>query len=73
MTRVSIKSNCKGVVKFFNQSRATGLIRAEDGSEFYINRRNEGDADLFDRGMKVRFSVHDFDGAAPKIVDIRPV
>ena len=73
MTRISIRSDCKGVVKFFNHGRATGLIRAEDGSEFYINRRIEGDADRFDRGMKVKFSVHACEGATPKIVDVRPL
>ncbi|MEM7663989.1 MAG: cold shock domain-containing protein [Pseudomonadota bacterium] len=71
MTTVSIKSNCQGVVKFFNQSRGTGLINSEDGSEFYVNRRIEGDADQFHRGLRVVFSVCNQQGKAPVIMDLR--
>ena len=71
MTRISIKNNCKGVVKYFNKARATGLIVMDDGSEHYVNRRREGDADIFDKGRKVTFTLHLGDRGA-EIVDLRP-
>ena len=71
MTRVSIKNNCKGVIKYFNKDRATGLIIMDDGSEHYINLRSDGDGDQYDKGSKVVFSLHLGDNGA-NIVDLRP-
>ncbi|MEL6997399.1 MAG: hypothetical protein ACFB03_02640 [Paracoccaceae bacterium] len=72
MTRISIKNNCKGIIKYFNKARATGLIRMDDGQEFYVNRRREGDGDRFDKGQKVKFSLHLADKGAAEIIDLRP-
>ena len=72
MTRISIKDNCKGIVKYFNKARATGLIVMDDGSEHYINRRREGDADRFDKGRKVKFTMHLNDRGGAQIMDLRP-
>ncbi|MEM9059132.1 MAG: hypothetical protein AAGD13_01610 [Pseudomonadota bacterium] len=72
MTRISIKNNCKGIIKYFNKARSTGLVRMEDGSEFYINRRHEGDGDRFDKGQKVKFSLHIADKGSTQIMDLRP-
>ena len=71
MTRISIKDNCKGIVKYFNRARATGLIVMDDGSEHYINRRREGDADRFDKGVKVKFSLHLPDRGGARLVNLR--
>lgn len=73
MTRISIKDNCKGIVKYFNKARATGLIVMADGSEHYINRRRDGDGDRFDKGQKVKFTMHVGERGAPQILDLRPV
>lgn len=72
MTRISIKDNCKGIVKYFNKARATGLIVMDDGSEHYINRRRDGDADRFDKGQKVKFTLHLAERGAPQVIDLRP-
>lgn len=71
MTHISIKNHCKGVVKYFNRARATGLIIMDDGSEYYINRRREGDGDRFEKGSSVLFSLHLGERGA-HVVDLRP-
>lgn len=72
MTRISVKNNCKGVVKYFNKTRASGLIVMDDGSEHHICRRREGDGDCFEKGRKVTFTLRLGDQGA-QIVDLRPL
>jgi cold shock CspA family protein len=69
---VKIKSNCKGTISFFNKSRGTGLVKPVDGSgDIYINVSQNYDAASFDRGVKVRYSLHIPEQGAPRVTDLR--
>lgn len=66
------KSNCKGTISFFNKRRGTGLVKPDDGSDaVYINVSQSYEAAQFDRGVKVRYSMHIPETGAPRIADLR--
>ena len=73
MASARVKTNCTGVVKFFNTRRGTGLVRVDDSNEdIYINVSQSYDQRSYDRGAKVRFNLRRNDGGASLITDLRP-
>ena len=62
----------KGVIKFFNDRRKTGLVRPDDGSDdFYINVANDFSGDRFERGVRVTFSLLQHEDGKRQVVELR--
>lgn len=67
-----IRTKGKGVIKFFNDRRKTGLVRPDDGSDdFYINVANDFSGDRFERGVRVTYSLLAADDGTRRVVDLR--
>lgn len=51
----------KGKVKFFNEFKGFGFIRAENEEEYFVHISNIKDQLALDTGMKVEFDVEEGD------------
>lgn len=72
MTRLKIRNNVTGVIKYFNSRRGTGLVRLDDGSgEVFVNAMHSVDLHRLDRGVKVKFSMAANDNGERRISDLR--
>ena len=67
-----IRTKGKGIIKFFNDRRQTGLVRPDDGSDdFYINVANTYTGDRFERGARVSYGLLFGADGKRQVVDLR--
>ena len=67
-----IRAEGKGIIKFFNERRQTGLVRPDDGTDdFYINVANSYSGEKFERGARVSYGMLFGADGKRQVVDLR--